>query len=523
VTNLVTRPVDPKTGGEAGISAAGPGTVRGRVRAQHQFGIGQSVWLSLSGAKGSGTDFYFPEFAQQQNQGHSVGADGFQTRTLQGRVTWKALTLQAFFNTHEKRLSTGEFDSLLGDPRSRQADTRGFVEARAEPVLATGVQLLHRTYWNLYRFRGSYARDTANAGVEYDTFDGQWAGIENRLVLSQLKNWRIETGFEYQLHYRIDQRGWDDIGFFLGDSARTPHRHVIGAVYGLVSYKYSDALSVLAATRNDHHSQFGWSTNPRVAIILKPYRNGNAKLLWGAAFRAPSVYERYYNDSGFTQVGGANLSPERLYSLELEHTHRFSSTVSTIGAVYGNYIRDPIIVRGTGNSNEPLQYRNSASPLLSLGAELLVRREWDRGFMVEATASLQRTRYIASESISDLVSNAKDPSSRRVANSPTYLAALKAVMPLIVNQLSVATRVTLEGPRADRYELRGEQAQQASDAVLLWDVVLSGSARVWPLKYSLGVYNLADYRYSLPVSAEFSQRTIRQNGRTFLASLDVTF
>jgi len=41
--------------------------------------------------------------------------------------------------------------------------------------------------------------------------------------------------------------------------------------------------------------------------------------------------------------------------------------------------------------------------------------------------------------------------------------------------------------------------------------------------YALGLYNVFDWRYSLPVSPEFRQDMIVQNGRTLLASASVTF
>ena len=45
----------------------------------------------------------------------------------------------------------------------------------------------------------------------------------------------------------------------------------------------------------------------------------------------------------------------------------------------------------------------------------------------------------------------------------------------------------------------------------------------WGLSYAIGVYNAFDARWSVPVSAEFRQTTMPQNGRTFLASGAITF
>jgi outer membrane receptor protein involved in Fe transport len=52
---------------------------------------------------------------------------------------------------------------------------------------------------------------------------------------------------------------------------------------------------------------------------------------------------------------------------------------------------------------------------------------------------------------------------------------------------------------------------------------LSGQESRWGLRWAFGVYNVFDWRYSVPVSNEFRQNTIVQNGRTFLATANVTF
>ena len=156
VINVVNRGVGEKSGGEAGVSAAGAGVGRARVRGQLSFGKDGGIWLSVAGAHGEGRDFYFPELrtgTAPGEDGFARSVDGFAAGTVQGRVVWKWLTAQWFLNSHEKHLPTGEFDTVLGDPRTQQTDTRGFVELRAEPVLSRTVQLLSRVHADLYGFQ----------------------------------------------------------------------------------------------------------------------------------------------------------------------------------------------------------------------------------------------------------------------------------------------------------------------------------------------------------------------------------
>lgn len=527
VVNLVTRSENPLgRRAETSISAVDYGVTRARARGQTMIGKDLGVWMSVVGARGVGRDFFFPELEAETadtTRGASRGADGFDAGTVQGRVFWKWLTAQWFLHSHEKSIPTGEFDTLLSDPRSKQRDTRSFVEVRAEPALSETVKLESRLHWNLYRYRGRFARAAADGGVERDTYHGQWVGAEQRVVFTPKTGLRFTLGGEAQYHYRADQVARDDSGVFLDDTGGRARTYRAFAMYGLADVAPVDAVHLSAGARLDSYSTFGESLNPRAALTLKPYPAGNSKVLFGKAFRAPSVYELYYNDGGITQTASPGLGPESIYSFEIEHQHRFDSALTGIAAVYANEITNLIVARGSGNASDPLHYANASTPLVTLGAELAVRRDWRRGFMVQASGGVQGTRFVVSESLSDVVGLVRDPTVREVANSPTLLASLKAAAPVIERALTLASRLTFEGVRYDRYELVSDPAQGKTSAAVVWDVVLTGRAERFGLGYTVGAYNLADYRYSLPVSAEFSQRTILQSGRTFLASLDLTF
>ncbi|HVU02987.1 MAG TPA: TonB-dependent receptor [Polyangiaceae bacterium] len=522
VVNVVTRGRDERPGGEAGVSAVDAGVTRGRVRAQASLGKDAGIWASISGAHGAGRDFAFAEMPNRSGEASpSRDADAFAAGTLSGRVWWKWLTLQWFAHSHDKELPTGEFDTLLSDPRSHQQDTRAFAEARAEPKLSEFVQLYTRVHLNFYRFRGDYSHTDPASGLEQDGFDGRWVGAEQRVVLTPLRGLRATLGGEGQYHFQVDTTARDASGLFLNQSGTTGRPYEVGAVYGLLDAEASEAVRLSGGVRLDAYSTSGSSLNPRAAVILRPYAAGNLKILGGTAFRAPSVYELYYNDGGTSQVASPDLRPEKIYSAEIEHTHRFSPTVTGIASVFANYATNLIVARDI--TSDLFHYENVGTPLLSTGVEIALRREWRRGFMLEASYSFQHSAFLASTKASDLFSLRTDPSVRHVANSPEHLGAIKAAAPLLIRGVTAATRLTFEGPRWDRYESVGDPAQGKTPAVVVWDLVVSGHEDKYGLRWTLGAYNLGGYRYSLPASVEFVQRSILQNGRTLLASVDVAF
>lgn len=513
VVNLVTRKPT-KRGGEAGLSTVESGVARGRVRANVPLGPDSGLWTSAAVARSSGRNFYFPELGESAR-----GADGFEAGTLEGRYQRKWLSAAWYLQSHHKRLPTGEYDSIVGDPRTAQTDTRGSAELRAEPKWSDGFRTLTRLHANHYRFDGSFGRLPVDGGLERDTFRGSWVGLEQRVELEPSQQLKITVGGEGQLHFQVQQRGRDDTGSFLNDER--PFQ--VGAAYALVDARPTERLHVSAGARLDAYSTFGRSLSPRLALVGKPYSAGNTKLMFGKAFRAPSVYELYYNDAGLTQVQSPSLGPESMYSLELEHAHRFSPTISGTAAVFCNYAKDLITATGRGNAENPLRYENAQAPIATLGGELGLRRDWRQGYMLAVSYSYQRSRFLASEAVSALLGFEQSADFRRVANSPEHLASFKGALPLLGRALSLASRLSVESGRFDRNERVGGDLQTRTDAFAIWDVVFTGREERYGFSWAAGVYNAFDWRYALPVSAEFPQRAIAQDGRTLLLSGEVSF
>ncbi len=513
VINLVTR--KPTTrGGEAGLSTVETGVARGRVRANVPLGKDGGLWTSASVAHGNGRNIYFPELDQT-----SRGADGFEAGTLEGRYYKSWFSAAWYLQSHHKRLPTGEYDTLLGDPRTEQTDSRASLELKAEPRWNEVVRTMTRVHANHYRFDGGYARLPEKGGLETDTFRGTWFGVEQRIEIEPSSLFKLTVGGEGQLHVEVRERARDESGSFLDD--KRPYQ--VGAGYALVDLKPSERFHVSAGARLDAYSTFGRSINPRLALVAKPYDGGNTKLMLGKAFRAPSVYELYYNDGGFTQIPSPNIGPENIYSAELEHAHRFSPTVAGTAAVFCNYAQNLVSTAGAAEEGDPLRYVNARAPIATLGAELGLRRDWRQGYMLAASYSFQRSRFLDGDSMSSLLGFKQSPDFRRVANSPEHLGSIKGALPLLGRALTLASRLTLESGRFDRNEGAADEPQTKGDAFAIWDIVITGREERHRFSWSAGVYNAFDWRYSLPVSVEFPQRSILQDGRTFLFSADVAF
>jgi outer membrane receptor protein involved in Fe transport len=268
--------------------------------------------------------------------------------------------------------------------------------------------------------------------------------------------------------------------------------------------------------RLDHYSTFGDAVSPRFTVIVKPTDSDVIKLMAGRAFRAPSIYELYYNDGGISQVPACAstsactaLQPESIWSGEVEATHHFSTLWTAVASGYASQISNTIELRtAPGHSADVSMYQNSAADIRALGFEAELRRDWRQGWMAAATYSFSYLQY------------AKGAGLREVPNSPRQMGSLKIAVPLVARALTAMTRLSVEGPRYDRNASPDDPPQQQTSTSAVWDLVFSGELPDWHARYSLGVYNLADWKYQLPVSPEFAPLvTIPQSGRSVVGSL----
>lgn len=100
----------------------------------------------------------------------------------------------------------------------------------------------------------------------------------------------------------------------VADSFLAPHRRRIDYVYVQDEWSLARDWTLTAGVRQDRYSDFGRTTNPRVALVWDASLELTAKLLYGSAFRAPSFNEQY----GVNPVASGNpgIRPETMRTVE---------------------------------------------------------------------------------------------------------------------------------------------------------------------------------------------------------------
>jgi outer membrane receptor protein involved in Fe transport len=525
VVNLLTRWKDVPTSREVGVSAAGDGVARARARITQRFGPNSGFWTSIAAGQSEGRSYFFPEYVADgppELAGNVRGLDDARFGNVTGRLWWRDFSLAWSLNYHDKQLPTGQLDTSFGDPRTHQVDTRGMVEARLEPKLGPYITSLSRLHGNAYRYRGYFAVTPEEGGLDINRYDSVWMGAEQRFVITPTPALSLSLGAEGQLHPEArEESATEAAGVYFDDE----HDFGVAALYTSLDLRPIAWAKISAGGRLDYYSTFGTSINPRLAVILKPYPGGNLKLLLAKAFRAPSTYELYYTARG--QRGNPDLTPEDIYSAEVELSHRPSTNVVITGAAFANYTKDLITLEQgapAADGAPTLQFQNRTTRVGTLGAELELRRDWKQGWMIAASYSYQRSAYLRGNKLKDLINLRRSADYREVPNAPEHLASLKGAAPLWSRSTTLMSRMSLEGPRYDVDDAAtSTTAQTRTEHTLSWDLVLSGKEQRYGLDYSLGIYNAFDSRAAYPVSAEFRQRSIPISGRSLLAALGLTF
>jgi iron complex outermembrane receptor protein len=263
------------------------------------------------------------------------------------------------------------------------------------------------------------------------------------------------------------------------------------AIYAQDEYRILTNLTLNAGARYDHYSSFGDTANPRVALIFHPWRPSTFKLLYGQAFRAPNGNE----DVGFE--GSSTLKPETIRTYQLVYEHDFNRIWKTETSLFYNDIRNLINFELFPDGNYGFV---NDGVVTTKGIDAELDAHWASG--LKGSASYTFTRAVNEMTGSEL------------NNSPEHLAKLNLAVPLWQQKIfasaeirAMSSRTTVEGGTVG--------------GCWVANVNLFSRDIVKNLEMSVGIYNLFDRHYSDPVSADFIQPSIEQNGRT--ARLKLTY
>lgn len=207
---------------------------------------------------------------------------------------------------------------------------------------------------------------------------------------------RLGTGFNNGELYKVrESKNYDAFFNPIGpmiDVSNDPNLVFIRprsrqVVYALAQDEWSvlPDWNLTAGLRYDNYSDFGSTTNPRLALVWAARYNLTAKLLYGRAFRAPAFAE-LYNINNPVARGNPGLKPETIDTLELAFDYQPTGDVTTRFNVYRYEMRDIIrfvagapAVNSGGQDGHGLEWelRWAASRALDVKANYVWQRATD--------------------------------------------------------------------------------------------------------------------------------------------------
>ena len=113
----------------------------------------------------------------------------------------------------------------------------------------------------------------------------------------------------------IPTPGAEVIEFPVENSFLAPQRRKVTYFYAQDEWNLARDWTLTGGIRRDQYSDFGGTTNPRVALVWDATLDLTAKLLYGRAFRAPAFAEQRSINNPVIR-GNPNLQPETIKTLE---------------------------------------------------------------------------------------------------------------------------------------------------------------------------------------------------------------
>ncbi len=495
VINIVPRArVGQKRNVEAVVGAGGQNGVKARVTGS--LGQeGRSIMITGAGFLSEGAAL------TDLAAGTVRGLDGERSLGTSMRAEFEGFTLVAKLNQRRKQIPTQPLGADFGIPGTEYTDTRGFAELRYEKAWSR-VTLNARASYDGSRYRGWYAR-LDSAGDRFrdtDTGAADWFGGEVRAGIKLFTGNKLTASVEAQGQFVAQQ----PVGFTTADV----HTRALFSATLLDEWQLFDRVFLQGGLRVDKYFDLpDLALSPRGAVVAKLYPGGVTKLVAGRAFRAPTVYETYFNDNFATQRAPTTPPrPELITTFELEHSHDLTRELRLTVGGYFNLINQLVVLREEmadiplcgGGTVQCYSYGNSTAPLTAGGAEAQLKWQPGRFTMVEANYSF-------------VMLGGNDA---KLASYPMHMASLRAMVPIKEGLVRVSGQATFNSAR------RAEDGSFIGEALLL-NLGLSGE--YGPLRYYAGVQNLLDQRAVLPVLSEIFFTRVPQYGRTFFIELSVGF
>lgn len=511
VVNVISRSGAALSGSEAALTAGSRDAFGERLAWGSRRDGGPSLALSASHYASAGEPrLYYAEFdpalssdPRARNGGVARDLDGEEAGSVYARASHGAWSAAAFSSTRNKDVPTAAFGTIFDQPGFNTVDRRVYLDLGWRRASDAWGELALRAAWDRYGYYGDYPLDAAPPGeppqpvINRDEAHGEWATLDAQWTQPLAAGHTLLLGLEYHDNFRQDQFNYD-AGRRSAPYLSAPASSRILSAYAQGEVRLGDRLTASAGLRLDHpFGSYDPEVNPRLALIWAPQPATSLKALYGTAFRAPNVYERYYYYA--SQAAQPALRPESIRTTELVAEHFLDADRRLALSVYQYDIAD--LVSQVTMPDDEVYFAN-------------LDRARGRGVELEAAG---RTPGRLDWRLSGALQRATDGATgRELSSSPRHLAQARVLAPLPWDGLWAGIEARYHSSMAT---LAGTRTQPA----LVADLTLSARDAAPGLDLSLSLQNVFDRAYAYPASADHLQAAIAQDGRSLLLTATLRF
>lgn len=472
----------------ASVSAGGGShhTTLASGRFAHELGGGFSMSVAGSMQNDHGQNLFFPEFdTPEDNNGVSVGHDFDNYRSLLGTISGHGLRFLALTSSRNKGIPTA-FAGTTFNRNEQFTDGRNLLSLTADHRTSATGQLFARASYERFDYHGQF---TYGDVLATDRSVSARLNADVRYVWDVKPNHRMTFGTEYVDNVRASYQ--TVLG---GVENKIGGPFSVASVYAQSEYQPLGALSLTAGVRYDRYAGVTNTLNPRAAMVWHMGSANTFKLLYGSAFRLPSVFELSFQGTSGNLATNQNLEPEKIRQLELVWEGRLTPEVLLRVSPYRLHVTG-LIKQNTDAVTGESGFVN-LSDVISEGVELQADYRRSDGLWSYVSYSRQKAME----------------DGLRMVNSPSNLAKAG---------FSTPTSHPFQGALELIYE-NGRKTFTGAETpgVFLTDLTLSTALRS-SMRLSVAVKNLLNTPYSTPGGPGNLEDTIPQNGRTFLVRLRV--
>ncbi len=250
-------------------------------------------------------------------------------------------------------------------------------------LVGEGYNLSFTNSWNI----GDKA--SGLVGVDLKQESENEAYIRNNYDLGQLAQ------HQFPINYYGDFSHKTALG--LEDTYRS------AGIYGQYQRDLSESTNLTAGLRYDEYNKFGAHFSPRLGLVHSISSAQTVKLLYGEAYRAPSLAETgIINNPLF--VGNRDLDYESVKTWDLLWIGTWGNTILSVGAFRNNY-SDAIVAGFTGNSRTFVNGGDETSDGYTFGSKYYLSPRWTLRAAYTKFTSLPVTAFREAKNLASLELN----------------------------------------------------------------------------------------------------------------------